>query len=772
MQLCGVGRVGPFTRCLRWMREGSVAVLLAVALSACAGEPETPPNIILITLDTTRLDHLGCYGAVAHTPTLDSLATAGIRFDNAFATYPVTLPSHSSIMTGKTSVYHGVRDNAGYVLDPSHVRLAERLSDAGYQTGAAVSAFVLAEQFGLAQGFDAYDDRFYTERSGLRTNEAALRWIDEIDSERPFFLWVHYFDPHTPYRPLEPYRSLDLPSDYAKEVAAVDGALGELLAGLRARGRMDGTVVCVTADHGEGLGDHGEGEHGLFLYDETMHVPLILTYPGAPAGSVVERGVSTVDIAPTLVALAGAGPLGPIDGADLLPLVEGQPWNPRRASYAETYFPEFNYYYSNLKALRTARWKYIEAPRPELYDLVADPDETRNLLQTERDTSRVFKERLARYLASAPDLATTEAQISSEALERIQSLGYLSGGDVAEAATELPDPKDMRPILETFSAAKEAAYEERWEEARDGFDAVLRHNPSNVVAALHLGRVLLKLHELDRAVETLELAQALAPENTTVAKHLGRAYRMSGQPLQAIETYSKAAADPVQKWLGVVGVAGCYLDLGEFDQAISYLREHAAEVDGDTPARSLAGVIETYQQARSRYAESPTEPNRLQVAGLAMDLELFDEARTLLDFDPSATVDQVYRLRLLGNLAAREGNSVLSIERFEAARALKPRDGYVNEQLGSLYLAQDEPEAAKAALRTAIAVGRTDPRNYYNLACAHALTGEVTDAVRSLQEATDRGYTNADKILEDPDLSALHDDPEFQRLAERVSRGR
>lgn len=758
--------------------RGAVVLVLGWALAAigsagCSREkepPPPPPNIVLITMDTTRLDHLGCYGAVAHTPTIDSLAAAGVRFDNAFATYPVTLPSHASIMTGKTSVFHGVRDNAGYVLEASHVRLAERLAQAGYQTGAAVSAFVLAEQFGLAQGFDTYDDRFYTERSGVRTTHAALRWIDQISTKLPYFLWVHYFDPHTPYRPVEPYRSLDLSSDYAKEIAAMDGAIGELLDGLRQRGRLENIVICLTADHGEGLGDHGEGEHGLFLYDETMHVPLILTYPGAPAGMAVAPAVSTVDIAPTLIDLAGAASLGAVDGANLMPLVRGELWNPRRAPYAETYFPEFNYYYSHLKAMRTGRWKYIEAPRPELYDLHADPDELVNLLEAAPDTARIFRERLARYLAGAPPVEVAESQISSEALERIQSLGYLSGGEVTAVSADLPDPKDMKPILDTFTAAKEAAYEEQWEKARDGFDAVLAHNPSNVVAALHLGRVLLRLHDEKRAVEVLELARALAPENTTIAKHLGRAYRMADRPEDGLQTFELAAADPVQKWFGVVGVAGCYVDMGEFEKALAYLREQTAGLGQETPATALIGRIEAYVQARAQYAAAATVPHRLRLAGLAMDLERVDEARQLLDVSPVELRDRVYRLRLLGNLEGSAGSEALAVARFEEARALDPSDGYVNEQLGSLYLALDRPAEARQVLLQAIAVGRNDPRNYYNLACAQARTGDVDAAVRALGEATERGYTDADKLLEDPDLAALQGDPGFQRLTERISR--
>ncbi|MYF05905.1 MAG: sulfatase, partial [Holophagales bacterium] len=411
------------------------ASALALVLAACGPEPEDAaapsvqadvehllggasteqPPVILITIDTLRADRLSSYGSDrVVTPHIDRLAAEGIRFTNASSTVPFTLPAHSSIMTGLYPPSHGVRENVGYVLAPELVTIAERFRDGGYRTGGFVSAFVLDARWGIARGFDTYVDDFdldamaganlgSVQRAGPETIAHALEWLNDavLSDDRaddaggstgqpPFFMWLHLFDPHDPYDPPEPFRSEYQGRPYDGEVAYTDSLIGEFRAALEERGLFDESVVVLTADHGEGLGDHGESYHGFFVYDTTVHVPLIVRLPGGvEAGRVVGDAVSHVDIAPTLIELLDLERTGTTQGRSLLPDMQGLP-NPlaERGVYAESFYALDHYGWAPLRSLRTAEHKYIEAPEPELYALLEDPGELANVLLEERDLSR------------------------------------------------------------------------------------------------------------------------------------------------------------------------------------------------------------------------------------------------------------------------------------------------------------------------------------------------------------------------------------------------
>lgn len=324
-----------------------------------------PLSILLITLDTTRADYLGCYeGQPAHTPTLDSLAAAGFRFTQAITPVPITRPAHASMMTGLNPTRHGVRDNGAFHLSPSIPVLADQLQKNGYQTRAFISAFVLARQFGLDRGFDEYDDALYNERSGFRTNRAALRWADRLDASRPYFLWPHYCEPHAPYHPALRFRALNGLTPYAQEVAAADAAAGELLRTLRAKGLLKNTMIVAVGDHGEGLGAHGEDEHGIFIYDESVRVPLLINLPKGAGKKVIESPVSLIDLAPTLLDVAGLPPLVGIEGVSLMPLIKGTAYSPRPSEYRETFCPEYNYDHARCRQCEHRAGSTSERPRP------------------------------------------------------------------------------------------------------------------------------------------------------------------------------------------------------------------------------------------------------------------------------------------------------------------------------------------------------------------------------------------------------------------------
>jgi len=376
-----------------------LAAMVLVGGCAPGDADDRPPNLLLITLDTTRADHLGCYGsATASTPNLDRIATEGALFETSIAVGSITLPSHLSLLTGQYPARHGVRLNGDFWPPDRGESLAGHLGQRGYSTAAVVSTYVLSAEFGIAKGFAEYDepreeravvpagDQFrhqpIVERPADESTDRALELLAGSLTE-PFFLWVHYYDPHGSYEPPEPFASQFADNLYDGEIAFVDAQIGRLLERLRADGRFDRTLVAVTADHGESLGEHGEDTHGLFIYDATLRVPLLLRHAGEVApGRRHDRLVSGVDLAPTLLDLLGLPALDGVEGQSFAAAARGQAMSARSAVYAESQLPLRAYGWSPLYALHDGRHKLIEAPQVEFYDLRADPGETTNLAST------------------------------------------------------------------------------------------------------------------------------------------------------------------------------------------------------------------------------------------------------------------------------------------------------------------------------------------------------------------------------------------------------
>src|SRR2546425_4162997 len=347
-------------------------------------------NILLITLDPTRAAHLSCYSAPvpagsrrykgSKTPHLDSLSARGVMFTHATAQTPLTLPSHASIMTGENPTLHRLRGMEGFVLDKSHPTLASITQANGFATGAFVGSRVLARQFGLANGFSSYDDNMgnrieednlrgvFAERRAALVTERALDWLKE-NRQKNVFLWAHYFDPHAPYDPPEPFKHTYADDPYSGEIAYMDEQVGRLLAGLEQMGLASRTLVAVFGDHGESLGEHGEMTHGVFLYDSTLHVPFIVAGPGVPAGKVIHDQVRSIDVMPTLLAFLNLAPGQEVQGDNLWPLIQKGTRTRSIYSYSETLYPRIYMGWSELLAMRTGAWKLIVAPHPELYNL-------------------------------------------------------------------------------------------------------------------------------------------------------------------------------------------------------------------------------------------------------------------------------------------------------------------------------------------------------------------------------------------------------------------
>jgi arylsulfatase A-like enzyme len=453
---------------------------VAFVLAAGAGcgerhaEAPAPERILLVTIDTLRADHVGCYGAAnAATRTLDTLAAGGVRFEAAVSPAPLTLPAHASLMTALDPPGHGVRHNGVFRLPDAIPTLAERLREAGLATGAVVGSQVLARRYGLQRGFDFYDDQpagsvaggsGWPERRADQVVDAALALASRLGPR--FFLWVHFYDPHMTYDPPAGFASAFSSRPYDGEIAFVDAQLGRLLEGLRAQGEQAGLLVVATSDHGESFGEHGDQTHSYLVYESTQRIPLLFSGPGIPAGRSVAAPVGLVDVAPTLLALARAQPLPETAGRDLTPLLVGEGDAPANA-YFETIAPQLDFGWSPLLGLRAGSLKYIRAPRPELYDLAADPGEQRSLAAERPELVASLDAALEARLRASPSRAATPLAVDPSEREALARLGYLPS---QPATTELgvvggADPKDHLAVIAEVGRAQIAMAEGRAEEA-------------------------------------------------------------------------------------------------------------------------------------------------------------------------------------------------------------------------------------------------------------------------------------------------------------------
>ncbi|MEW6747105.1 MAG: sulfatase-like hydrolase/transferase [Planctomycetota bacterium] len=511
-----------------------------------ATEPSVQrPHVLLITLDTTRQDRLGCYGyASAHTPNLDALAADGVRFENAYTCVPITLPSHTSMLTGNYPFIHNVRDNGLAALAGGNVTLAERLKLLGYETAAFVSALVMSRQFGLDQGFDVYDDELGAEfvptgsipdRPANRTTDAVLEWLSKR-SMKPFFLWVHYFDPHLPYEAPAAVRGTTR-DDYDAEIAFMDREIGRLVATLRQTGAWENCLVFAVGDHGEGLGDNGEDTHGFFVYESTVKVPFIVRGPGLPRATVVAGLARTIDIVPTVCDLVGAPLDPPVQGTALLPLIEGRGGEPEDA-YLETFLPHFSYGWSWQQAVRVASpaFKYIDTPKAELYDLSRDPKEGSNLHGRDAERDRGAARRLAGLQENVLSGVVRSGAKPVSASFDLEALGYVQGkSDIG--AERGPDVKDVYRYKQLRDRAMELSHQKRLAEALVLFREFAKHTPLIHRAKEYIGCTLAGLgHQLieegkleeaapyfAEAIAELEVAVE-APDRFDAQYHLAVSY--------------------------------------------------------------------------------------------------------------------------------------------------------------------------------------------------------------------------------------------------------
>jgi len=545
-------------------------------------------HVLLVTLDTTRADRLGCYGYDdAATETIDALTRPGIRFEQAVTPAPITLPAHASLLTGLQVPDHGARNNGTHHLEDEGVTtLAEVLRDAGYATAAFIAAYVMDARYGLDQGFEVYDDDlvasddlirtgFHNQRRADAVTDAALSWLDEaVTGDRPLFGWVHYFDPHQPYELDEPYLSRFEESPYDGEIAFVDDQLQRILDRLDAAGVRERTLIVVTADHGEGLGEHGETSHSRLIYDSTMRVPLILSCPSLFPDPVTvdDRLASLCDVFPTVLDLVGVPYAADgLAGRNLLAL----PADPERAVYLETLAPLINNGWASLHGLRRLHDKYILAPSREYYDLARDPDELRNRYLDYPDALDVLIPELDRRMAAWPSVdgaADAARSLTPEQAQRLASLGYVSGGGQAKPGEERPDPKEMIAAWERSSLAMEKSAAGHHAEALAEIEASLEANPGDAQAWHNASIIHQRMGQLPAAVAAIERAAAIYP---TAERHvrLAQLLLMSGKMREAITSIEAAEViDPSDA--GILVTKGqVYAVQGRYDRAREMFEE-------------------------------------------------------------------------------------------------------------------------------------------------------------------------------------------------------
>lgn len=554
----------------------AAAAVLAAGCGGSAVRPAPVPaharNVLLITIDTLRADAVGAYTrGAAHTPALDALAARGTVFEHAYATAPITLTSHASLLTGLYPPGHGARHN-GVAMRGNVATLAERFREAGARTAAFVSAFPLDRSFGLARGFEVYSDRMprgadgrlANERPGRATVDDALAWLDARRAER-FFVWVHLFEPHAPYG--DPSDGRPARERYAGEVAEADRQVQRLLDAM-APVAVD-TLVVVAGDHGEAFGEHGEVAHSVFVYDTTLRVPLILAGPGVTTAQRSQGPVSLVDVAPTIARVSGL-PIWDTDGEDLRSVAPDT-----RPLYAESFAPLLDFGWSSLRVVRSGRWKYIAAPRAELYDIQRDPGEEENVIATNRAEADALADRVARF--SGAELSATATSGSPEARRRLQALGYVSGYRSGTAGARR-DPKDVRELAAQIALVTSG--ELRGAELERALGAILRLDPANPQANLRLAYIRI---EQKRCAEARPLFQRAIAGNVPGADvYLGLATCQggSGDVRGALSSLEQARAREPKNPVVLANIGIAYASLRQVERALAALNE-ALAIDPD-----------------------------------------------------------------------------------------------------------------------------------------------------------------------------------------------
>jgi len=642
-------------------------------------------NVILITLDTTRADKIGCYGATdVKTPVIDGFAGRGLRFDKCIAQTPLTLPSHTSILTGTFPLYHGVRDNGGFIVPPGLETIAEVFKTGGYQTAAFVAAYVLDSRWGLNQGFDTYFDQFdlskfetislgNIQRPADEVLDEALPWLDKKKSDK-FFAWIHLYDPHTPYEPPPPFDAEYAGRPYLGEIAYMDSQLGRVQAFLEDNGLADNTFLVIAGDHGESLGQHQETAHCFFIYQEAIHVPLIFVTPFARLqGKTSARPANLADIMPTVLDMCGLPRPKDVQGESLAGEFFGRTQDPAETlTYSETFYPRFHFGWSELQSVQNDRYQLIMATDMELYDLVEDPRELVNLIDARPAVARSLRSQadalIARYSRNA--LTSDLSTVDEETREKLAALGYL-GSFVNEAKLEgkkLANPKDKIGIYNDLSKARELGMSGEPEKGIALIQGIIRQDPDIIDAYFALGNILYRERRFREAIDQYQIALALKPDDSFT----------------------------------VMNIANCYVGLKQPDQAEAFVLDYLKKGLKDSQLYFLLGNI-NYRQDK-----------------LDRAIPYFQQCLSLNSESASAynALAAIYYRR--DDLAEAERNSREAIKR-------SPKLSSVHYNLAQILEKKGQYAEAEAAYKAELDITPSHFKACFNLARLYRLTGRVDE---------------------------------------------
>jgi arylsulfatase A-like enzyme/Flp pilus assembly protein TadD len=588
---------------------------IAVGVIRARGSKATSPiasgslrgaNVLLVTIDTLRADRVGAYGSrAALTPAIDALAAAGLRFERAYAHVPLTLPSHATLMTASYPTRNGVRDNGTFRLGDASPTLAAALKTAGYRTGAFVGAFVLDARFGLNRGFDVYDDRMaaagdldLVQRTAQQVLAPARDWILNGASasppspvSTPWFAWIHLYDPHEPYAAPEPFRSRYAAEPYDGEIAYADAALGDLVARLRAAGALAHTVVVIASDHGESLGEHGERTHGLFAYDATLRVPLVMWADGRIRPGVFQDTMRLVDVAPTLLDLLGAAPLAAVDGRSVRPFIAGEQPFDDGGSYFEALNAHLTRNWAPLTGILRERMKLIDLPVPELYDLAADPGERQNIYASARDRARDLERRLDTVTRTAAPAAP--APLNADAEARLRSLGYVVGsaGKPPRRYSATDDPKQLVHLQQALDDASAHWARGHAQRAIDELQAVISERPDFTVAYDRLAAMLRAGGRVADAVVLLDRAAQAGHADRPLLRSLGSMLRDAGDLRRSAAVLDALVRGDATDLQSADSLAQTYARMGRGGEAEAQFKRVLAASPNDAAAWNNLGSV-------------------------------------------------------------------------------------------------------------------------------------------------------------------------------------
>ena len=724
---------------------GVIVILALVGCERIRGLwPGQRPNVLIITMDTTRSDHLGCYGyQQIQTPTLDRLAAEGVRFEKVYAAVPITLPSHASIMTGTYPIWHGARNNGTYQVDPSITTAAEIFKSKGYHTAAFIASFPLLSKFGLNQGFDFYDDHIeegkekqkflFQERRAEDVNKAVFHWLER----RPpgaFFMWVHYFDPHFSYDPPSPFKQQYFYHPYDGEIAYMDSQIGKLLEALQEQKLLDNTIVAITADHGESLGEHKESTHAMLIYYGTIQVPLIIWAPKRiVAKTLVSDMVRSIDILPTLLAYAGIKAPSEIQGVSLRPLIEGRTKTLDLVAYTETLAPFLHFHWSPLEGVRTAQYSYIRAnpEEEELYDVTQDHKELKDLSAEQPKKVVELRQTLeqVKKASANPKPLKSDLQMDQQTMERLAALGYVFGTTKpVQPGEKLKNPRFAVETLETYFKGKSAEARGDQDRAMQIFDGLLQQDPDFGQAYLERGIIYTQRKDCDQALQNFDRAEALVGQDPQISFTRHQCYLQKQDYEHAEQSlYQTIKQDPSN--------SSAYVALYRLKMSQKKVNE---------AVQMLVKGIDANQKSEIAHFEL-AKFYRLQGKFIEAKNEFLQAQNSNPDFAPAS-----YEL---GKLQYETGEKEPAIATLEECLRRDPKFVPAHALLGQIYLDEDATQKAQAHIDIALAFGADSAYAHFTNGNMFVKLGKFPEALAEFQKTVQLDPNHA---LAHKNLGALY----------------